>query len=50
MGAPLPRPAALNAQLDLPIEEWHYLDEAVLLKTRSRKACMTCHSFATTPG
>ena len=36
MGAPLPRPAALNARLDTPIEEWPYLDEAVLLKARSR--------------
>ena len=45
MGAPLPRPAALNARLDLPIEEWPYLDEAVLLNTRSRKVCMTCHWF-----
>ena len=37
---------------DLPIEEWSYLDEVVLLKTRSRKVCMTCHghSFAITPG
>ena len=31
------------------IESWPYLDEGVLLKTRSRKVCMTCHSFATTP-
>ncbi len=23
--------------------QWPYLDEAVLLKTRSRKVCMTCH-------
>ena len=45
MGAPLPRPAALNARLDTPIEEWPYLDEVVLLKTRSRKVCMTCHWF-----
>ena len=28
-----------------PIEEWPYLDEAVLLKTRGRKVCMTCHWF-----
>ena len=27
------------------IEEWPYLDEAVLLRTRSRKVCMTCHWF-----
>jgi len=34
------------------IEDWPYLDEAVLLRTRSRKVCMTCHghSSATTPG
>ena len=27
------------------IEDWPYLDEAVLLRTRSRKVCMTCHWF-----
>ena len=42
---PRPRPAALAARLDLPVEEWPYLDEAVLLKTRSRKVCTTCHWF-----
>ena len=41
----LPRPAALNARLEIPIEEWPYLDESTLLKTRSRKVCMTCHWF-----
>ena len=45
MGAPLPRAAALNVRLETPIEEWPYLEEAVLLKTRSRKVCMTCHWF-----
>ena len=25
--------------------EWPYLDEVVLLKTRSSKVCMTCHWF-----
>jgi hypothetical protein len=45
MGVPLPRPAALAARLEIPIEEWPYLDEGVLLKTRSRKACTTCHWF-----
>ena len=44
MGALLPRPAALNARLDLPIEEWPCLDE-VLLKPRGSKVCMTCHWF-----
>ena len=43
MGAPLPRPAALAARLETSIEEWPYLDEITLLKTRSRKVCMTCH-------
>ena len=42
MGIPLPRPAALAARLDIPVEEWPYLDEDVLRKTRSRKVCMTC--------
>jgi hypothetical protein len=41
----LPRPAALAARLEAPIEEWPYLDSEVLLKTRSRKVCMTCHWF-----
>ena len=50
MGVPLSRPAALAAKLEIPIEEWPYLDEAVLLKTRSRKVCMTCHCFAITLG
>jgi len=50
MGTPIPRPAALNARLDVPVEEWPYLDEGTLQKTRSRKVCMTCHghSFGTT--
>ena len=37
--------APMAARLDLPVEEWPYLDEALLLKTRSRKVCMTCHWF-----
>jgi hypothetical protein len=46
MGVPLPRPAALAAQLETPVEDWPYLDEGVLLKTRSRKVCMTCCAAA----
>ena len=42
MGVPLPRPAALAARLETPAEEWPYLDEGTLLKTRSRKVCMIC--------
>jgi len=45
MGIPLPRPAAMVAKLETPIEEWPYLDGDVLLKTRSRKVCTTCHRF-----
>jgi len=45
MGVPLPRPAALAARLEAPIEEWPYLDSEVLVKTRSRKVCMTCLRF-----
>ena len=45
MGGPLSRPAALVARLEAPVEEWPYLDEGTLLKTRSRKFCMTCHWF-----
>ena len=45
MDVPLSRPAALAARLDLPVEEWPYLDSDVLVKTRSRKVCMTCHWF-----
>ena len=44
MGALLPRPAALAARLETPIEDWPCLDE-VLLKTSSRMVCMTCHWF-----
>jgi hypothetical protein len=42
MGVPLPRPAALAARLETPVEEWPHLDEGTLQKTRSRKVCMTC--------
>jgi hypothetical protein len=27
------------------IEEWPYLDQQVLVPTRSRKVCLTCHFF-----
>lgn len=45
MGIPLSRLSALATRLEAPIEEWPYLDEDVLLKTRSRKVCMTCYWF-----
>ncbi len=28
-----------------PLEGWPWLDEAVLLYSRSRQVCMTCHFF-----
>lgn len=49
MGVPLPRPAAQAARLEAPIEEWPYLGQEVLVPARSRKVCMTCHSFVTKP-
>ena len=37
------RAGALPLQsLNAP-EDWPYLEQDVLLKTRSRKVCMTCH-------
>jgi hypothetical protein len=50
MGIPLSRPVALAARLETPIEDWPYLDSEVLVKTRSRKVCMTCHFFRHHPG
>jgi hypothetical protein len=32
------------------IEEWPFLDEALLLKTRRHKVCMTCDSSGTMLG
>lgn len=34
-----------NPSREEEIEAWPYLDESVLLRTRSRKVCMTCHWF-----
>jgi hypothetical protein len=45
MGASLPRPGSKLARLDLPVEDWPDIDEAVLRQTRSRKVCMTCPWF-----
>jgi len=45
MGVPLPRSAALVARSDIPVEDWPCLGSDVLLRTRSRKVCMTCHWF-----
>jgi hypothetical protein len=32
------------------IEEWPWLDQAVLCSSRSRQVCMTCHFFRHHPG
>ena len=32
------------------IEDWPWLDQAVLRSSRSRKVCMTCHFFRHHPG
>ncbi|MBD2421921.1 galactose oxidase [Cyanobium sp. FACHB-13342] len=45
MGVPLPRPAALAARLEAPIEAWPYLVSEVLVTTRSRQVCMPSHWF-----
>lgn len=44
--APVP-PAGRLPSCQLPIEDWPWLDEAVLLCScsRSRQVCMTCHFF-----
>jgi hypothetical protein len=46
MGMHLRRATGLvEGDRGLPVEEWPYLDQEVLLTTRSRKVCMTCHWF-----
>jgi len=30
---------------EIPIDAWPYLDEEVLLSSRSRQVCITCHWF-----
>jgi hypothetical protein len=45
MGHSVPRPAVRAARLETPVEDWPYLESDVLVKTRSRKVCMTCHWF-----
>jgi len=31
--------------MELPAEEWPFLDQEVLVQARSRTVCMTCHWF-----
>jgi hypothetical protein len=40
-----PRPIGPADRIDLPAEEWPFLDQEVLVQARSHKVCMTCHWF-----
>ena len=40
-----PRPIGPADRMDLPTEEWPFLDQEVLVQARSHKVCMTCHWF-----
>jgi len=40
-----PQRALPSEAQQVAIEAWPFLDETVLLLTRSRKVCMTCHWF-----
>jgi hypothetical protein len=44
-----PRSVGPVDRIDLPAEEWPFLDQEVLVQAQSRKVCMTCHSFSTKP-
>ena len=37
--------SGLQFPQEVLVDAWPYLDEGILLKTRSRKVCMTCHWF-----
>ena len=38
-------PGSDPATGEIPIEAWPYLDQEVLLSSRSRQVCITCHWF-----
>ena len=38
-------PGSDPAPGEIPIEAWPYLDQEVLLSSRSRQVCITCHWF-----
>jgi len=42
--------SGLQPSREEAIEEWPWLDEAVLRSSRSRQVCMTCHGFRHHPG
>jgi hypothetical protein len=46
MGSRLRRPSSPeppSGRLELPVDEWSYLDRQQLQPSRSRMVCMTCH-------
>ena len=45
--SPIPSPALIgdSAASEQTIDAWPYLDGEVLLSSRSRKVCITCHWF-----
>ncbi|TVS03964.1 MAG: galactose oxidase [Cyanobium sp. PLM2.Bin73] len=48
MGSRLRRsssPEPPSGKLELPVDEWPYLDQQQLQPSRSRMVCMTCHFF-----
>ncbi|MFO8237213.1 MAG: galactose oxidase [Prochlorococcaceae cyanobacterium] len=46
MGLPLRRSAGEpSGSLEQPIDAWPFLERDLLLPSRSRKVCMTCHWF-----
>ncbi|MCP9889380.1 galactose oxidase [Cyanobium sp. ATX 6A2] len=40
-----PSPEPSSGRLELPVEDWPYLDRQQLQPSRSRMVCMTCHFF-----
>ncbi|KEF41399.1 MAG: galactose oxidase [Cyanobium sp. CACIAM 14] len=45
MSLRLRRSASDSCSSDQPIEEWPFLDEQLLVPSRSLRVCMTCHWF-----
>ncbi|MFM9088834.1 MAG: galactose oxidase [Cyanobium sp.] len=46
---PVP-PSPLQPARQEPVEGWPWLDQQVLMRSRSRQVCMTCHFFRHHPG
>ena len=44
------RALSVNPYRTQAIEDWPWLDQAVLRASRSRHVCMTCHLFRRHPG